>query len=630
MTDPRRRSTATRARPTSRRDASLLTAPARRARARPARRTPASRASAARARSGSTASSSAPASSPRSRPTAARSARSRRSARRRLHPVQEAFLDAGAVQCGFCTPGLVVAVADLLERDPHPTERDDPRGARRQPLPLHRLPRRSSTRSTSPRRRRRERRRRAPAGVGESARRIDGVPKVTGDVRLRRATSRAEGMLWGVDAAQPARLRTHPRRSTSPRPRGRAGRRRRAHGRRLPGSHDVRARVLPTSRCSRSDVVRYEGEPVALVAAETPRAGAPRRRRDRGRLRAAAGCDRHGAGAPARRAAACTNSATSSATSTFVHGDPESAEADVWVEGYYETGDAGPGGARPRGRPRRPRRTTAASTSTSRRSGCTSTGSRSRRASACPRRRCGITLAGVGGAFGSREDIHMQIHACLLALAHRPAGEDGLRAGGVLPRSRPPPPVADVDPLRRDSRRAARRRRRPPAARRRRLRVVVAGRCSRTRPPSPPARTRCRTSAIEGTVVYTNNPPCGAMRGFGAPQVCFAYESAMDELAAKLGIDPLELRLRNAVRTGSVLPTGQVLDGQRAGARGDRALPRDPAAPRSPSAGRDAIAYPGGAGTSAAARRCGAASASPSASRTSPTARVSTTQPRRP
>jgi CO/xanthine dehydrogenase Mo-binding subunit len=66
---------------------------------------------------------------------------------------------------------------------------------------------------------------------------------------------------------------------------------------------------------------------------------------------------------------------------------------------------------------------------------------------------------------------------------------------------------------------------------------------------------------IEGTVVYTNNPPCGAMRGFGAPQVCFAYESAMDQLAAKLGLDPVELRRRNAVRTGSVLPTGQILRG---------------------------------------------------------------------
>jgi carbon-monoxide dehydrogenase small subunit len=40
----------------------------------------------------------------------------------RLHPVQQAFLESGAVQCGFCTPGLIVAVADLLQRDPAPSD----------------------------------------------------------------------------------------------------------------------------------------------------------------------------------------------------------------------------------------------------------------------------------------------------------------------------------------------------------------------------------------------------------------------------------------------------------------------------------------------------------------------------
>ncbi|HET9516193.1 MAG TPA: molybdopterin cofactor-binding domain-containing protein, partial [Actinoplanes sp.] len=61
--------------------------------------------------------------------------------------------------------------------------------------------------------------------------------------------------------------------------------------------------------------------------------------------------------------------------------------------------------------------------------------------------------------------------------------------------------------------------------------------------------------------VYTNNPPCGAMRGFGAVQACFAYESQMDKLAAAVGVSPVEIRVRNAMTTGSVMPTGQVVEG---------------------------------------------------------------------
>ena len=68
---------------------------------------------------------------------------------------------------------------------------------------------------------------------------------------------------------------------------------------------------------------------------------------------------------------------------------------------------------------------------------------------------------------------------------------------------------------------------------------------------------------IESTCVYTNNPPCGAMRGFGAVQTCFAAEAQMDKLAAALGIDPVELRLLNALAPGDMLPTGQLIDGRR-------------------------------------------------------------------
>jgi CO/xanthine dehydrogenase Mo-binding subunit len=63
----------------------------------------------------------------------------------------------------------------------------------------------------------------------------------------------------------------------------------------------------------------------------------------------------------------------------------------------------------------------------------------------------------------------------------------------------------------------------------------------------------------EAFVVYTNKTMTGAMRGFGAPQVCFAYESQMDDIAKTLGIDPLEIRLRNAFHEGSISPTGQML-----------------------------------------------------------------------
>lgn len=56
--------------------------------------------------------------------------------------------------------------------------------------------------------------------------------------------------------------------------------------------------------------------------------------------------------------------------------------------------------------------------------------------------------------------------------------------------------------------------------------------------------------------IYTNNPPCGAMRGFGAPQTHFAVEVQMDMIAEALDMDPLELRLKNALQTGDETPSG--------------------------------------------------------------------------
>ena len=65
---------------------------------------------------------------------------------------------------------------------------------------------------------------------------------------------------------------------------------------------------------------------------------------------------------------------------------------------------------------------------------------------------------------------------------------------------------------------------------------------------------------VESVAAYTNNPPCGAMRGFGANQAHFAIEGCMDLLAQKLGLDGWEIRWRNALEVGDMFSTGQVME----------------------------------------------------------------------
>jgi CO/xanthine dehydrogenase Mo-binding subunit len=70
---------------------------------------------------------------------------------------------------------------------------------------------------------------------------------------------------------------------------------------------------------------------------------------------------------------------------------------------------------------------------------------------------------------------------------------------------------------------------------------------------------RCDNVRIAARAIATNTPPNGAFRGFGAPQVAFAYEMHMEKIAAELGVDPLELRRRNMLREGDITATGQRL-----------------------------------------------------------------------
>jgi CO/xanthine dehydrogenase Mo-binding subunit len=92
---------------------------------------------------------------------------------------------------------------------------------------------------------------------------------------------------------------------------------------------------------------------------------------------------------------------------------------------------------------------------------------------------------------------------------------------------------------------------------------------------------------------YTNNPPTGAMRGFGAVQTCFAYEAQMDKLAAKLGMDPIALRMRNALADGDLIITSQPVAGSEPVSEIVR---RANDLPLPPAERGSAIELPGGAG----------------------------------
>ena len=60
--------------------------------------------------------------------------------------------------------------------------------------------------------------------------------------------------------------------------------------------------------------------------------------------------------------------------------------------------------------------------------------------------------------------------------------------------------------------------------------------------------------------IFTNGTPAGAFRGFGIPQAAIAHDNLMDRMAEAIGMDPLEFRLRNAIRKGQETATGQLLE----------------------------------------------------------------------
>jgi CO/xanthine dehydrogenase Mo-binding subunit len=211
-----------------------------------------------------------------------------------------------------------------------------------------------------------------------------------------------------------------------------------------------------------------------------------------------------------------------------------------------------------------------------------------------PKEQVRIHLAGVGGAFGGREDLSMQIHGAMLALhTDRPVKMVYSREESFYGHvHRHPARIWAEHRANRDGKLVNVRMRIliDGGAYASSSTAVISNACSFAVGPYA-----IENALLEGTCVYTNNPPCGAMRGFGAVQTCFAAEAQMDKLAAELGLDPVELRLRNALAPGDTLPTGQKVMGAMPVAEVIRRAAELPV-PEPEPLPRDAIRLPGGAG----------------------------------
>jgi xanthine dehydrogenase D subunit len=170
-----------------------------------------------------------------------------------------------------------------------------------------------------------------------------------------------------------------------------------------------------------------------------------------------------------------------------------------------------------------------------------------------------LTLAGVGGAFGGREDLSMHVHACLLALhTGKPVKMAYNREESFFGHvHRHPASIRLEFGAETDGR-------------------IGYARCHIVLDGGAYASSTGAVVGNAGTLglgpynipnahvdcygVYTNNPPCGAMRGFGCVQAAFAHEALMDELADRVGVDRIEIRRRNGMREGDRNHTGQLID----------------------------------------------------------------------
>lgn len=383
-------------------------------------------------------------------------------------------------------------------------------------------------------------------GIGDSPHRPDGVAKLKGEFQYAQDLT-AEGMLWGATTRSPhphARIVSidiapalaiggvHAVLTAGDVP-----------GRAVFGLEDADQPVLA------GEVVRYWGEPVAIVAAEDD---------DTARKAAAAIEVEYEVLAPLVDPEEADIRDEVFRRMRIRRGD-QNVAGEIVVEGIYRVGmqDQAPLGteaglAVPDGLGGVDLYATSQFVHVDHSQVVASLGLRPEQVRAHP--------TGIGGAFGAREDVNLHIHLCMLAL------HTGQPVKMVYDRFESFTGHVHRHPALLWYRHEADHHGK---LKRVEARVLIDGGAYASTTAAVLANAcyfaagpyRVDSVAVDGAGTRTNNPPCGAMRGFGAVQVCVGYEAQMDKLAAALELDPLELRRRNALATGDPLATtGQIIE----------------------------------------------------------------------
>lgn len=391
-------------------------------------------------------------------------------------------------------------------------------------------------------------------GVGTSATRSDGVAKVRGDFAFASDLWAAD-MLWGATLRSPhpfARIRAI---DTTP-------------ALRVPGVYAVLTyRDVPgvnryglkhaDQPVLAEDVVRYRGEAVAIVAADHPETAR------RAVEHVVVDYEPRTPVTDAERAAQDTSLPALHPDGNVVRqqtvekGDPDTT-ADVVVSDVYTVGMQDQAFLGPEAGLAIPAEDGGVELYLATQDLHTDR-AQAGRALDLPPEKVRLTMSGVGGAFGGREDLSIQVHVCMLALyTQRPVKMVYTREESFYGHvHRHPAKLYYEHGATRDGELVYVRAKQyfDGGAYASKTPVVVGNACTLGVGPYRVPHVR-----LESWGVYTNNPPCGAMRGLGAVQPTFAYESQLDKLAATLDMDPVRLRQLNALAEGDSIATGQVVD----------------------------------------------------------------------